>query len=133
MAGTFGLGATFVLGATTITELTNISTPNFSSDDIDVTTHASSTTFREFVKGLTDAGEITIEGNMNYTDYNNVYASAITTSTYTATINLPTTPSVTRWVATVYNKSLESEAPFDDKISFTATFKITGKPTMSKV
>lgn len=133
MAGVFGLGATFVLGTTTVTEVTNISGPNFSADEIDVTSHASTTAFRDFVKGLTDAGEITIEGNMDYTDYNTVYASAITTSLYSATINLPTSPSRTRWVANVFNTGFEVEAPYDDKISFTATFKITGRPLMSRV
>jgi uncharacterized glyoxalase superfamily protein PhnB len=133
MAGTFGLGSTFKLGTTTITELTSISGPNFSADDIDVTTHANTNTFKSFIKGLTDAGEITIEGNMIYTDYNTVYASAITTSLYSATITIPTSPSVTQWVANVYCKGFEIEMPFDDKVSFTGTFKIDGRPTMSRI
>lgn len=133
MSGTFGLGSTFLIGATTVTELTNISGPNFSSDDIDVTTHNSLDAFREFIKGLTDAGEISIEGNMNYTDYDTVYVAGITTSLQSLTINLPTSPSVTQWLANGYIKGFETGAPHDDKISFSATAKVTGKPLMQKV
>ena len=133
MAGTLGNGATFLIGTTTVTELTNISAPNFSSDDIDMTTHNSSDLFREFEKGLTDPGEITIEGNMNYTDYDTVYASAITTSMQSLTINLPTSPSVTQWIANGYIKGFESDVPHDDKIGFSATAKVSGLPTMQKV
>jgi hypothetical protein len=133
MAGVFGNGAVFKIGTTTVSEITNVSGPNFSADDIDVTSHNNSTKFREFVKGLTDAGEITIEGNMDYTDYNTVYATAITTSLQSLSVNLPTSPSATQWLANGYCKSFEVEAPHDDKISFTAGFKVTGKPLMQKV
>jgi len=133
MAGTFGNGAKFILGSTTVTELTSISGPQFSSDDIDVTTHNSANKFREFVKGLTDAGEIEIEGNMNDTDYDTIYAAAITTTIQSMTITLPTTPSATVWYANGYIKGFETEIPSDDKINFTATAKITGMPVMAKV
>lgn len=133
MAGTFANGASFLIGTTTVTELTNISGPNFSADDIDVTTHNSSDYFREFVKGLTDAGEISVEGNMNYTDYNEIYAAATTLSLQSLTINLPTSPSVTQWIANGYIKGFETEAPHDDKIGFSATAKVTGLPVMQKV
>lgn len=133
MAGTFANGTIFKLGTNTVSENVSISMPNFSADDIDVTTHNNTTKFREFIKGLTDAGEITIEGNMNYTDYDIIYQSATTTSLYSATITLPTAPSNTQWLANVYCNSFESDSPHDDKIGFSAGFKITGKPTMQKV
>lgn len=133
MAGTFANGTIFKLGTTTVSENVTITMPNFSADEIDVTTHNNTDKFREFIKGLTDAGEITIEGNMNYTDYSTIYAAATTLSLYSATITMPTTPSNTQWLANVFCNSFESEAPHDDKISFSAGFKITGKPTMQKI
>lgn len=129
----FGQGAKFVLGSTTVAELTNISLPGFSSDDIDVTTHNSSNYAREFIKGLTDAGEITIEGMFNYTDYVTMYNGQWTQSLYSASIVVPTTPSQTKWLANVYVKGLEGGVPHDDKIDFSATCKITGKPSLTQI
>jgi hypothetical protein len=52
MAGTFGNGAIFKLNATTISEITTISAPNLTAETIDVTTHSSANSYREFIKGL---------------------------------------------------------------------------------
>lgn len=133
MAGTFGNGATFVLGTTTVSELTNISLPGISADSIDTTTHNNSDKFRTFIKGLSDGGEITIEGNMDYTDYNTMYTAATTTSIYSATVNVPTSPSTTQWIANAFVTALDGDAPHDEKINFSATLKVTGKPFMQKV
>jgi len=133
MAGVFGNGSQFALGSTTVSELTNISFPGFSADSIDVTTHNSTDKFREFIKGLTDAGEITIEGNMDYTDYEVLYVGATTTSLYSATIAVPTSPSESQWLANVFVSGLDGNAPHDEKLDFSATLKITGKPTFQKV
>jgi len=133
MAGVFSNGANFALGGTTVSELTSISFPGISADSIDVTTHNNSDKFREFIKGLSDGGEITIEGNMDYTDYDTVYASAITTSLYSATVTLPTSPSESQFLANVFVSGLEGDAPVDDKINFSATLKVTGKPVFQKI
>lgn len=133
MSGTFGNGATFLLGTTTVSEITNVSSPKISADTIDVTTHNNTTKFRDFIKGLMDGGEITIEGNMNYTDYATVFVAAVTTSLYSSTVNMPTSPSTTRFTANVMVTALETSAPHDDKIPFSATMKVTGVPACVKV
>jgi len=129
----FGQGTQLALGSTTVCELRNISLPGFSADDIDVTTHCSADYFREFIKGLTDAGEITIEGVFNYTDYAVLYDAIGTLSLYSATIAVPTTPSETQWLANVYVKSLDGGVPHDDTIDFSSSLKITGKPVLQQV
>ena len=129
----FGQGTQMALAGTTVCELTSISLPGFSSDDIDVTSHCSADYAREYIKGLTDAGEIAIEGNFNYTAYAEVYAAQWTQSLYSTTIVVPTTPSETVFSANAYVKGLEGTAPFDDKIDFSATLKISGKPTLTQV
>jgi predicted secreted protein len=132
-AGTFGNGATFKLGTnSTVSELTSIGMPSLSADDIDVTTHNDTDKVREFIKGLIDPGEVSIEGNMNYDDYAILYAAMTTTSLYSLTITLPTSPSVTNFAANCFMKGLESEAPHDDKIEMSASLKITGKPVLTK-
>jgi len=126
----FGKGTQLALGGTTVCELTNIGFPGFTSDDIDVTTHCTTDYFREFIKGLTDAGEIAFEGYFTYTDYGTVYEGVGTQSLYSATIAVPTTPSETQFLANVYVKSLEGGSPFDDKIEASGSLKVTGKPTL---
>lgn len=131
--GTFGNGAALGMGGTTISELTSIGLPGFSSDDIDVTTHNDTDKIRQYVKGLTDPGEISFEGNMNYTDYSNAFIQAVTTSMFTATITIPTTPSVTVLQFQAYVKGLEGTAPHDDKVEMSGTLKVSGMPILTKV
>jgi len=129
----FGQGTQLALGGTTVCELTNIGLPGFSSDDIDVTSHCSANYTREFIKGLTDAGEISFEGHFTYTDYAILYEAQFTQSLYSATIAVPTTPSETQFLSNVYLKSLEGGVPFDDKINVSGALKITGKPSLTQV
>lgn len=134
MAGTFGNGATFKVGTTnTISELTNITPPSYDSDELDTSTHNNTDRFRSFVKGMIDAGAIGIEGYMSYADYDQFEDWVSTTSIYSITITLPTSPSVTQFVCNGFVKSLECEAPFDDLINYSAEIKVTGKPTLSKI
>ena len=130
--GYFGNGGTLKIGSTTISELTSITPPGFEADDIDVTTH-NSDKVREFIKGLIDPGEITYEGNFNYTDYANAYASMMTTSLQSITITLPTLPSATKFECNGYMKNLECEDPHDDKIPFSGGIKVSGKPVLTQV
>lgn len=130
-AGVFGLGATLVIGGTTVEKLTSIGLPAGSADDLDITTHDNTDRVREFIKGLIDPGEMSMEGIFTYTAYNKVYDLLFTSSTSTITITLPTTPSATVFVCGGYVKSLEGSAPHDDKIDFSTTVKLSGKPSIT--
>ena len=132
-AGVFGNGSTFQLGSNTVSELTSIGLPGMSADDIDITTHNDPDRVRQFIKGLIDPGEIAIEGNMDYTEYGYLYASMTTTSLESITITLPTSPSVTKFEANGYLKSLEGSSPHDEKIDMSGSVKISGKPVLTKV
>lgn len=55
-----GLGATVSIAATALAEVTNIGVPERSADVIEVTSHDSTDGHREYIRGLRDAGEITI-------------------------------------------------------------------------
>jgi hypothetical protein len=130
---TWGCGGTFKIGTTTITQLNNIVPPGFDSDDIDVTTHDNTDGFRSFIKGMSDAGEIEIEGNFDYTNYSNCYALMTTRTLQTITITMPTQPSTTKFVCTGFVKGLETEDPVDEVIPFTCVVKVSGKPTLTKI
>ena len=125
LGSSFSTGSGFLVG-----NLTNISGPSISVDTIDVSAHDSSDAYREFVAGLIDAGEISVEGNLLRSTAANDILSQLTARTSTkATIMFP---SKIYWYSTgVHVTGFETDAPFDGKIGFTASMKLSGKPTMS--
>ncbi len=129
----FANASVFKLGSTTISEVTSISAPSLTADTIDVTTHGSADRHREFIQGLRDGGEITVEGFYTTATANTIVTQFNTSSTATATIDLPTTPSTTRFTATVICTAFSAEAPVDGAIGYSATFKVTGKPSLGTI
>jgi predicted secreted protein len=129
----FANGATFKLGSTTVAEVTSISGIDLSADSIDVTTHGSTSRYREFIQGLRDGGEISIEGNYTTASSSLIVTQLNTSATVTAVITLPTTPSTTAFTATVITTGFSTEAPVDGVIPFTATFKVSGVPSIGTV
>ena len=131
MAGAFAQGTVLTVGSA-VAELTNISGPSISADTIDVTTHDSADGFREYVGGLRDGGEISIEGNLVDATESNILISLLEAGTVTedATIDLPTSTAMTftfDCIVTAY----ETTAPHDGKLGFSATLKVTGKPVLA--
>jgi|SRR6056297_1747696 len=131
MAGAFAQGTVLTVGSA-VAELTNISGPSISADTIDVTTHDSADGFREYVGGLRDGGEISIEGNLVDATESNILIALLEAGTVTedATIDLPTSTAMTftfDCIVTAY----ETTAPHDGKLGFSATLKVTGKPVLA--
>ena len=58
-------GATVSVGGTALAEVTSIGVPSLTGEVIDVSTHSSTDRWREFIRGMRDAGEFTI--TMKYT------------------------------------------------------------------
>ena len=137
MAGLSAFGTKLMLGSSFSTgsgrligNLTGISGPSISVDTIDVSAHDSDDAYREFVAGLIDAGEISVEGNFVTATAANYILTELTNRNSTkATIMFP---SKVYWYSTgVIVTGFETEAPFDGKIGFTASMKLSGKPIMS--
>jgi len=132
-SGYSAFGTTFTWDSETIAELSTISGPNQTVETIDMTNHSSSNQFREFIAGLRDGGEVTIEGNFIPSDTDGQIALVTDMqagSTKTAVITGPTSAAYT-WTFSAICTSIEMTQPFDGKIGFTATFKITGKPVLA--
>jgi hypothetical protein len=53
-------GATISLAASALTQVTSIGVPSLTGEVIDVSTHASPSRFREFIRGMRDTGEFTV-------------------------------------------------------------------------
>lgn len=117
-----------------IGELTGISGPAVSADTIDVTTHDSANGYREFVVGLIDGGDITLEGNLLTAGAGDELLSlAETRDNVCFRVKFPTAAGSTGWdwlLAGSVN-SFETDAPHDGKIGFSAGVKLTGQPFMT--
>ncbi len=130
MAGVFANGTTLTLGTNLIAELTNVSGPTIAVDPIDVTSHDSADKFREFVAGLKDGGEISVEGNLVSAAQGNYLLTNVASGDIEdIVITFGDGPAT--FTGEGFVTAFEPSAPHDDKLSFSATFKITGKPVLA--
>jgi len=120
-------------GYVTVAEVTNIAAPFAISRDAVEVTHTESTDgIREFIPGLIDYGEASIELNWvpksaTDTRIRDLFRSKALSQ---AQIVFPTSPEQTlsfNCFATAYSPA----APLADKLTATATFKISGRPTFA--
>ncbi len=132
MAGSAGYGTVLEIASTPVAELTNISGPGISVDTIDVTTHDSADAFREFVAGLIDGGEISMEGNLTDTTASDLIMNAIIARAEVAfTVVLPASAGNMTWGGQAIVTGFETSAPHDGKLGFSASMKVTGQPTLT--
>lgn len=117
-----------------LAELASISGPSESMEPIDLTSHDSADAFREFVAGLHDGGEITIEGNFIVGDTTGqiaMHTDFQATTVKAWIIKFPSWASAPQVAGNGFITAFSLDFPFDGKISFTATIKVTGKPTLT--
>jgi len=113
---------------TDFAEVVNITPANFARDVVDATHMQSPEKFREFIAGLRDPGECTV--TMNFipggTGQDQVFSAfmAEVVSTYRITY-----PNNEVWEFDAWCVGFSPEDPLDGKMSATARFKLTGKPT----
>lgn len=129
-----GHGSQFYVGSdsspitwTAISEVTSITPPSVVRDVIDATHTGSPDKWREHIPGLKDGGEVTCE--MNFvpgSDSANILV-AIQTDGFARDFKI-VFPNAEEWVFQAFCTGFEPEAPFDDKMTATATFKVSGKP-----
>lgn len=117
---------------TTIANVTNISGPSRSRETIDVTAHDSPNQYMEFIGGLKDGGEVSLD--INYDpgqathDLDDDFDDA-TPRNYQIVI-LPGTDDEFTWTIAGIMTGLEDEFAYDGKMERSMTIKITGKPTL---
>lgn len=106
-------------------------------DDIDVTNHDSQDGYREFIRGLVDAGEISFAGQwigdasqeLPIDGSNTGIQNGPTTTMDYFMISLPDL--LGDWEGRGYWKSFMINPQLDDVIEFTGSIKVSGKPTMT--
>jgi len=116
-----------------IAEITSISGPSLKSDAIDVTSHDSTDATREFIAGLVDGGDVTIEGHFYSGDSAGIIAfiaDMLARSTKECIITGPTSEAFT-WTFDAFATEFDTSYPHDNKLGFTATLKVTGVPALA--
>lgn len=136
MSGYSGFGTTLSIATNEVAELTSISGPSVSMDTIDVSAHNAGTEaadgYRDFVAGLIDGGEVSMEGNLTTVASAGYITGAMEDRTEKAiVITFPTAAGVSTWTFDGIVTGFSTEAPYDDKLSFSASIKVTGRPVLA--
>lgn len=127
-------GTVFSWNSVTVGGLTAINGISISVDSTEVTTHDSANAYKEFIPGMLDAGEVSIEGYFDYADTTGQQAMLTDTNNRTSRTGVITFPAATgtTWTFTGFITSLKiGENGVDGAIPFSATIKVTGKPTFA--
>lgn len=139
--GELGYGAKFQTGNgsspetfTDVAFVTSISGPGMARDSIDVSHMQSPDAWREFIAGMKDAGEVSME--LNFRPGGSAFLAML------AEFNLASASATkTRKIVWVDTSSLEfeafltgfePEAPMDDKQVVAVTFKVSGRPYLTQ-
>jgi len=130
--GTSAFGTILTWGGEPLLELDSITGPSITVDTIDVSSHDSPNGFREFVAGMGDGGEVTFDGNLLPGDDDgqmNFLRDLTAKEERAVTVSAPDNSIVFTFqgIATAWSPSF----PYDGKLAFSATIKITGKPTFT--
>lgn len=124
---------------TTLAYVTNVGGPSIARDSIDASHTQSPNQWREFIAGMKDAGEVSIDldfvtdGNSPSTSNSAVLMAEFSNDGSAATKNRQIVfPNGAIWSFSAFLTAFEPAAPVADKVTASATFKITGQPTLAQ-
>jgi len=116
----------------TIANVTNIGGPERTRETIDVTSHDSPGQWMEFIGGLKDGGEISLDINYDPTelthDIDDDFDDDVPRNY--RIVMLPDTEDEHTWTIKGIMTNIGDEFPYDDKMGRSITIKVTGKPTL---
>lgn len=127
-------GVTLTRNTHLIAELTSVSTPEVTLETIDVSSHDSADSFREFIGGMLDGGEMALEGNFIAGDSDGqigLQTDILAKTVQDFVMTWPTSLTVTFTFTALVTKFKVGDYTIDGKQEFTATLKVTGKPTLA--
>ena len=133
MAGIDGFGTVWAMhdGASTyadVGEVVSIDLLDVEVDSIDVSSHDSPSQWREFVAGMKDGGELSMEVNYDPALHGTIWGALGTERNHR--ITLPDAGAATIAFAG-FISGASAQAPYDDKLSATFTIKVTGAVTIT--
>ncbi len=120
-----GVGTVLKRDGISMAKITNIGGPSATRDTIDVTSFDSEGGYREFITGLRDGGTLTLDMIFTKTGYTAIKGDFENDAAVTYTLELPDTANTVitfDGLVTDFPVSI----PFDDKVTFSVTVKVTG-------
>ncbi|MEU0761580.1 phage tail tube protein [Streptomyces microflavus] len=114
---------------TAIANVTDITPPAIERETLDVTTHGSPDQWREHIGGLKDGGEVSIDINYDPRIHDVLVDDLDDPNPRSYKVLWPGT--LGDWSFKAILKGFEPEAPHDDKLAASLTFKVSGKPVLN--
>ena len=126
------MGTKLKIGANSIAELTSIGGLELSADTLESTTLDSVGGWRTFIQGLKDGGEVSASGFFNPADTNGQKAlyDAFNAGTLSNFVILFPSTFGAEWDFTGIVTGITTGAEMEDGISFEATIKVSGQPSL---
>ncbi|MBA9002009.1 phage tail tube protein [Thermomonospora cellulosilytica] len=115
---------------TALANVTSIEGPGLSRETIDVTAHDSPDAWMEFRGGLKDGGELSLEVNYDPAEHDVLVADLDDDEPRDYRLVFPD-PAATTWTLKLILTEFQPEAPVDDKLAASLTFKVSGKPVLA--
>ncbi|MGW3724836.1 phage tail tube protein [Streptomyces sp. NPDC000851] len=113
----------------TIGNVTSVSGPEIERETYDVTAHDSVDGWREFIGGLKDGGEVSLEVNYDPRKHDALVADFEDATPRNYKLVFP--QSLGTWDLKLILTGFSQEAPVDDKLTAELTFKVSGKPVIT--
>jgi predicted secreted protein len=123
------LGTKLKKGVTAIAGLTSIGGLDLSADTIETTT-LDSDGYRTFIQGLKDAGEVPVSGYFDPLQHEGLLDDYESGEVVAYSIEFPAALGA-KWEFNAIVTAYSTGAELEDLISFEATLKVSGKPTLT--
>lgn len=114
---------------TAIANVLDITPPSLERETIDVTTHGSPDAWKEYIGGLKDGGEVSLEINYDPREHDLLEGDFGDVVPRDYKVTWPGT--LGSWAFSAVMTGFAVTAPHDDKLGGTLTFKVTGKPVLT--
>ncbi|MDX2566090.1 phage tail tube protein [Streptomyces scabiei] len=114
---------------TPLANVTDITPPGIERETYDVTAHDSEDAWREFIGGLKDGGEVELDLNYDPREHDSLLADFADAVPRSYKVVWPGT--LGNWAFKAIITNFEPEAPHDDKLAASVTYKVSGKPTIT--
>ena len=128
-----GHGASLSIGGSTAGNIISISGPNGTREAIKVSTMDSANKYDEFIPGMLDEGDVTVELNYDGTAAGtaNMLNSAKTNSAATIIVKMTDGTTTSQCSASGFITSLGHAIPYDGKITQSLGLKLSGAMTFT--
>lgn len=136
MAGRDAFGTKFGFESVTpgtftdVANVTNITAPSIERETLDVTSHGSTEGWQEFLGGLKNGGELSVEVNYDPDLHDDLVEHFDEGAPTKYKITWPAAVGGS-WTFNAVMTGFAPEAPYDDKLSAEISFQVSGKPTLT--